>query len=199
MDKQQWLEENQTFELDFHSKENYRWDKEAFFNAWDKHFCQWCNVALLEYRDKTVLDVGCGSVPAIDCFGYSVRFYIDPLISDYTEIPQVADCWSDKHLNKSFCCPAEEFVFGLENACMFINFWNALDHAYDWRKCIENVTAYARKGCIMSFSTDYAPHKGHTGIDNPKELYDTIAKDWEVLKDEPGYWGRDMALLLRRK
>ena len=198
MDKQQWQEENQTFELDFHSKENYRWTPE-FWTAWSKHFCDWCGVALPDYKDKVVLDVGCGSVPAIDCFGYSTRFYIDPLIEEYAKIPETSEYWDSHHLVNSCSVPAEERISSLIGVCSFINFWNAIDHAYNWRKCIDNVTQYAREGCIMCFSTDYNAHTGHTGIDNPTELYETLCKDWEVLKDEPGYWGRDMALLLRRK
>lgn len=204
MDKQQWQDECQTFELDFHQKENYRWDRAGFEAAWAKHFEEWCNVNPLyhipsEYHDRVVLDVGCGSAPAIDYFEHSVKYYIDPLISEYIQIPDVSEYWTPQHENHSFTVPAEESLPVLYNACSFINWSNAIDHGYDWRVALDNVTSYAREGCVMYFSTDYAPHTGHTGIDDPAELFKMLEKEFDILKDEPGYWGRDMALLLRKK
>jgi SAM-dependent methyltransferase len=201
MDKQQWQDECQTFELDFHQKENYRWNRDAFGEAWRKHFEDWCRSFAAEpfLRNSVVLDIGCGSAPAVDYFEHSVRYYLDPLIDKYIKIPEVAQYWGEDHMKHALSGPAETYWQFLHNACSFINCWNVLDHCYDWRKVVDNMIKYARRGCIVSFSTDYNPHKGHAGIDNTEELYMMLASEFEVLKDEPGYWGRDMALLLVKK
>jgi len=199
MDKQQWEEENQTFEIDFHRKENYRWNPEAFWPAWEKHFKGWCGVDINQYADKVVLDLGCGSVPAIDVFKHSVKYYIDPLVDKYVGIKQVAHYWDSEHMAHAIGAPGEVKWKFLEGSCSFINCWNVIDHGFCWRDIVQNIIEYARPGCIVSFSTDYNPHTGHTGIDNTEELFIRLAEHFEVLKDEPGYWGRDMALLLQRK
>jgi hypothetical protein len=199
MDKETWEDECQSFELDFHSRSNYRWNKEQFWPAWEKHFAEWCGFGKDAFDGKVVIDVGCGSVPAIDYFDGAVKYYMDPLIDKYIHIEKVAEYWDSEHLRHSISSPAETFWQLLEGAASMINAWNMLDHCYDWRAVVKNLGMYARSGCFMCLSTDYAPHKGHVGIDDTEELFITLAVDWEVIKDEPSYWGRDMALLLRRK
>ena len=57
--KEQWEKECQPFELDFHQKENYRWNATEFHAAWTKHFDQWCGVRTYHYPDQVILDIGC--------------------------------------------------------------------------------------------------------------------------------------------
>ena len=193
-----WQSECQPFELDFHRKENYRWDKLAFNSAWAKHFAEWCMLTT-DFTNQVVLDIGCGSRPAIDFFVNAIRYYNDPLIDQYKEIEQVKDAWADIPADRTFSKPAEEYWPVVEGACSFINVWNILDHVFDWRCVLDNLISYCKQGCIVSFGTDIAPHKGHMGIDNPIELYDRIKAEFDIVKDCPGYWNRHIALLLVKK
>lgn len=199
MNKEVWERDCQSFELDFQSKPNYRWKKEEFENAWAKHFMEWCEISENGFINRTVIDIGCGSRPAIDFFCKSVRYYIDPLLDKFVHIPQVAQIWDPEHMHHALGMPAEVRVKLLENSASFINCWNVLDHCYDWREVLDNVCAYARSGCLISLGTDAAPHKGHAGIEDLEELYIRLAGQTQIVKEEPGYWGRQIALLLRKR
>lgn len=197
--KERWITECQTFELDFHQKENYRWDKESFESAWRKHFERWCGVTASDMECCLVLDIGCGSRPAIDYFVDSERFYIDPLVMQFSDIPEVADAWDDERLMNAMGVPAEEMVGALAGRCDFVNCFNVLDHCFEWRKVLENMAAYCKQGAVVSFGTDITPHKGHIGIDDPQAMFEYITEHFDILKDTPAYWGRQVALLLRKK
>jgi len=197
--KEQWESECQPFELDFQSNDNYRWDATGFHAAWTTHFEQWCGMCSYHYPDRVMLDLGCGSRPAIDFFQSSVRYYLDPLLAEFTKIPQVEDVWDLYHINHALNVPAEKYVHMLHKSCMFINCWNCLDHCYDWEQVIANVIGYARAGCMLAIATDTVPHKGHIGIDDPAKLYKMLSKEFIVVKEENGYWGRDYAWLMQKK
>jgi len=199
MDEKTWEENCQTFELDFHSKENYRWDKLAFEAAWSRHFTEWCGCVSYQYAGRIVVDVGCGSRPAIDFFTDAVKYYIDPLIGKFAHIPQVVDAWGLDQCLHSFDVPAEKQIHSLMGAASFVNCWNVLDHCCAWRSVLANVSTYARQGALVALSTDFAPHTGHVGIDDPEGLMEMVRADFDILRDEPGYWGRAAAMMLRRK
>lgn len=201
MDKREWEGNNQSFELDFHRKDNYRWG-DSFIPAWRKHFEEWCGLDdPCEFEDKVVLDLGCGSRSGV--YEYfepeGVCYYADPLIEDYSKIQEMHEHWISIPYGRQIRVPAEDVVGHLFNACWFINCWNMLDHCYDWRKVFVNLSLYIRRGGLVSFSTDTAPHTGHTGIDDVDALMRMVHASFEVVKDEPGYWGREIAMLLRRK
>ena len=153
MDKQTWEKECQSFEIDFHRKENYRWDPDQFWPAWEKHFSEWCGLSKDSFDSQICLDIGCGSVPAIDYFEAAVKYYFDPLIDKYIHIEQVSQYWDAQHLRHSISSPAEVYWQLFEKSASFINCWNVLDHCYDWRAVLQNITSYAKSGCMMCLST----------------------------------------------
>jgi len=197
--KEKWEKECQPFEQDFQSNQNYRWDKESFEAAWAKHFSEWCEFDQSAFGGQVILDVGCGSRCAIDYFRDAVKYYNDPLINTYIKIPQVSAVWDQYHIRHSLCSPAEVYWNHMQTACSFINCWNVLDHCYNWRDVVRNIIDYARTGCYVAIATDTVPHKGHIGIDDGCELYNRLAAEFDVVKEKPGYWGRQHAWLLKKK
>lgn len=199
MDKEEWERDCQTFEIEFQSKENYRWDDEAFLPAWQKHFFSWCNLLPSDLLGRVVIDIGCGSRPAVDVFEGSVRYYIDPLIEKFVHIERVSRYWDPYHIAHGFCMEAETRFNMLRQSATFINLWNTLDHCYNWRKVLENAFFYALPGCALALGTDVAPHRGHPGIDAIEELFIMCEAECDLVKEEPGYWGRQVATLWIKK
>ncbi len=199
MDKERWEKECQTFELNFHQGYNYRWEA-SFIDAWRKHFMEWCELAGTWFIDEWLFDVGCGSRPALaEVFPRNIVINIDPLLDKYRKIPEVAKYWANIMEHRNYSVDAEMYIEHLWGMAAFISCWNVLDHCYDWRAVVHNLAQYAKSGAKVALGTDVHPHRGHPGIDNVDELFAMLNQDFNVLKQEPGYWGRDIALLLEKR
>lgn len=199
--KLEWQLVHQRFELDFHRDRNYRWDDEAFRGRWDKVFGDFLGLGIDSFGDEdAILDVGCGSRPAFDWFkSRCKKYYVDPLLCKYLGIPRASAYWEDKTPDELICKPAEEFVSSLENRCDFVNCWNALDHAYDWRQVLENIARYAKSGSLVCIGTDFSYGLGHTGIDDESFFCDLIRSYFYVDNRKTPFSYRDVALKLLRK
>jgi len=181
---QEWQEEHQPFELNYHSKDNYRWHDDQFLPAWAENFGGCMGLSPEHFSpDEILLDVGCGSRPAFSYFTRGRVCNIDPLLMKYLDIPQTRKHWTPKLINGAYDCAAEVFISDLGAACSLVNCWNVLDHCYNWRQVAKNLISYARRGGLILLCTDLESHgKGHPGIDNPAELVQMFYDNCKVEK-----------------
>jgi len=200
--KLQWEEVHQKFELNFHRHENYRWDNNKFLNQWTNIFSNFMKLTPGSFAaDEIILDVGCGSRPAIDWFSKSLcqKYYIDPLLDSYRNIAEVQKFWEDKKPHSLLALPAEHYIEFLVNKCGFIICWNVLDHSYDWRIILHNITQYCKEGGAVCIGTDFESHgKGHPGIDDKGYFLSFIKEYYRINEKRENYFGRELALSLQR-
>jgi hypothetical protein len=106
--------------------------------------------------------------------------------------------WFTEEDYKLHSVPYETLVPELENKVDFLLCWNVLDHGYDWRRGINNMTAYLKKGGLLLLGTDFEAHKYHLGIDNPDELNEVINNNFKIISPEiekAEQWDRDYMVL----
>jgi len=167
--KTRWEQTHQPFELRYHQHSNFRWPgREAL---WDE---QWNNVFGLfgglnpeSFTDNEVLlDVGCGSRPALQWFKHGLKYHTDPLLAEYLKIKQMQPHWENTDAEHLISAPAEECQEKLVDKCDFVLCWNVLDHTYDWREILHNCHAYLKQGGLFLLGTDHGgkEHIGHPGI-----------------------------------
>jgi len=172
------------FEVFEESRKNNRFDDHGlidFFGSEEKwrKFC-------LDIRDseKICLEIGSGPMGIIArWYWVKNKILIEPLLNEYKET-------SLKLFGKTFLTDdiklysqkAEIFIKDLDNkidGCIVST--NALDHAEDPLKILQNISKYAKKGCRFIFwSTLYYPHgynEGHRNIVKTKEEFERILED----------------------
>jgi len=199
--KAEWKSLHQPFELDYHQHENIRWDDEQFMARWSEIFGSFCKLRRDQFgSDNVIIDIGCGSRPAFDWFdNRCVKYYLDPLLDQYREIPEVKQFWQDKPQTNLLARPAEEFVESLEATGDFINCWNVLDHTYDWRSILLNLWRYAKPGALLCIGVDLRSYgDGHPGIDDPGFLSEFVASHFHILEKREHAMERELALFLRQ-
>jgi len=200
--KSEWSNVHQKFELDFHKKNNFRWDDEKFIAQFEKLFGEFMNFKLNSFnKENVILDIGCGSRPAFDWFKNleCKKYHLDPLLNSFTDIPQVKDYWVNKDKSFLISVPAEKKVDFLVNKCDFINCWNVLDHSYNWEKILKNIIKYCKKGSKVCLGTDFESHgSGHPGIPNKDYFYSLINKYFTIIKKKKNFIHREIALNLTR-
>jgi SAM-dependent methyltransferase len=199
--RNEWRNEHQPFELEFHRGDNFRWHDEPFMHQWDLVFGELCGLAPDGFEAGDVLlDLGCGSRPALDWFDETPRkVHLDPLLERYREIPEVARFWQGERPEDCIAGPAEDLVPALEGRCQFVLCWNVLDHTFDWREILQNVWRYVTPGGITCIGTDIEPNgPGHPGIEDPHAFGSFLASRFEILGRQQDFLGRELALVLRK-
>ena len=149
-----------------------------------------------------ILDIGCGSRPALDWFTDSPchKYYLDPLLKQYMTIPEVAKFWSHKDPRYLLPIPAEKHIGKLDHKFDFIICWNVLDHTYDWRKILHNITSYCVTGGLVCIGTDFESHGvGHPGIDDKGYFMSFIKQYYSGTRTENHLHDRDLALSLVKR
>ena len=201
--KLQWQNEHQKFELNFHRHKNYRWDDEAFMRQWTNIFHGFMGLNMDSFQaGQAILDIGCGSRPALDWFTDSPchKYYLDPLLKQYMTIPEVAKFWSHKDPRYLLPIPAEKHIGKLDHKFDFIICWNVLDHTYDWRKILHNITSYCVTGGLVCIGTDFESHGvGHPGIDDKGYFMSFIKQYYSGTRTENHLHDRDLALSLVKR
>jgi hypothetical protein len=199
MSKEEWERIHQPYELKFHKGNNFRWT-DNFMTLWDKLFGDFMGLSKDHFpEDHILLDIGCGSRPALDWFDSGTCYHLDPLLNSYMKIPQVQKYWTDKEPVNLLSQPAEELVTDLVGRCDFITCVNVLDHTYDWRIILANMVQYGKQGSIVCFTTDLNSHGiGHPGIDNHDEFYSFITDHYEVIESIPNLFKREISYNLRK-
>jgi hypothetical protein len=198
----EWRSVHQPFELRFHQGENYRWNDEQFWGQWKEVFGSLMGLTTSSFNQgQVLLDVGCGSRPALDWFeGPAERHFLDPLLDQYRQIDAMRVHWQAKPTATLISQPAERLAEHLAGRCDFVNCWNVLDHTYDWRQILDNLRAYARTGALVCLGTDFQSHgDGHPGIDDRAWFDRFIEMHFEVVASRPNFTGREIAMQLIRR
>jgi SAM-dependent methyltransferase len=218
----EWAEVNQHFELMYQQCYNYRDFEDAFNNQWKDIFTKF-GLDKQYFRNKVLLDIGCGSRPALSYFSkYNEKHCMEPLLDDLIKVHKHKDNnfpghtpWHDKDdlpdtdIGKWFTeedyklhsVPYETLVPELENKVDFILCWNVLDHGYDWQAGLSNMLTYLKKGGLLLLGTDFEAHKYHLGIDNPKHLKELISSNYQIVSPEVKNvrrWDRDYMILAKK-
>ena len=204
--KEEWASTHQEWELHYHKGGNYRHREKLWNEVWKNVYSGFVEFEKNQFQKENVLlDLGCGSRPALSWFTQGEKYHLDPLLDNFVTIPAMADFW--KKESNLLSQPAETLVESLVGKCDFVQCWNVLDHTYDWRKIVANFSQYAKPGAIALMGTDLGPTPsiGHTGIDDPQELTAMIEQDFEVIKlvdlkkGKRFEYCRNLCLKLRRK
>jgi 2-polyprenyl-3-methyl-5-hydroxy-6-metoxy-1,4-benzoquinol methylase len=188
--REEWKNEHQEFEFNYHAADNYRWHDEQFVPEWRENFGNFIGVAPDHFSDADILiDVGSGSRSALASYFTRGRIVnLDPLASRYLEIPEVAQHWTPELRSNFLSQPAEGMVQAFRRKCSLVVCWNVLDHVYNWRAVLANVLSYAAPGGIVALCSDTKSHGvGHPGIDDPGEMFQTIADRTEIRRLELNY------------
>jgi SAM-dependent methyltransferase len=217
----EWAEVNQIFELNYQKSYNYR-DFDDFEKQWKDIFIKF-GLHKDYFNNKVLLDIGCGSRPALSYFSSNnEKHCMEPLLDElmkitknkHTVFPGVTP-WHKKenlpntNISKWFTeedytlhsVPYETLVPELIDKVDFILCWNVLDHGYDWRTGLSNILLYLKKGGLLLLGTDFEAHKYHIGIDNPDDLKELIRYNFEVttiLNVKKQIWDRDYMVLARK-
>jgi len=205
-DYEEWKNIHQPWELKYHQNSNFRWPgSESIWNEqWDNVFSLFGKLTKDLFNKQSILiDIGCGSRPALKWFNSGYIYNIDPLLSDYLKIPQLSPHWSNFDDKQLISDPAEKFQNQLKNKADFILCWNVLDHTFDHETILENCANYAKKGSLFLLGTDLGAkkHLGHPGIPNREKFIDRLDSDFETLEYSRAGFKRSRtdSFLLRRK
>ena len=208
--RREWELENQPFELKYHQGGNMRDNDKEWDRQWS-HIFESFDLGVDKFRNGRLLDVGCGSRPALLYFNSGPQYYADPLLSEYERIERRKDQWDSIPRERKHSVPAEERIGHIVGKCDFVMSWNALDHGYDWRAAVKNCISYLKDDGLFLLGTDCIPHKYHIGIDSEKELREIISDTCEIVKDlsrslgglSPGQpkqpWERAVMVLCKKK
>lgn len=214
----EWAEVNQPFELHYQKTYNYR-DFDIFERQWQDIFSKF-NLHKDYFNNKVLLDIGCGSRPALRYFSTNnEKHCMEPLLYEFLSIERTPDTkfyiktrWNDKknlpntkvsdwfseEPYKFHFVPYETFVPQLQDKVDFILCWNVLDHGYDWELGINNMITYLKKGGLLLLGTDFEAHEYHLGIDNPDYLKEIVNKNFKIISSKKGIkkmWDRDYMIL----
>ena len=203
--EKEWLEVHQPFELAYHKRRNFRWPGQEA--VWDE---QWDNVFGFAGISKdgfnssqAMLDVGCGSKPALDWFREGEKWFVDPLLDEFRHIPQVAIHWAKHDPSRLIAKTGEDFIPDFEGRFDFILCWNAIDHAYNAEAVLRNIHAYAKPEALILLGTDMGekPHLGHPGIGTRAGFMSTLRELFHIEREaSSGFkYCRQKAFILRKR
>jgi len=209
--KEHWKDIHQPFELNYHKKPNYRWGnfKNSWMwdDCWDKLFGDFMQFTKNQFKnEEMILDVGCGSRPAFDWFTSGDKYYLDPLLNDYLKIKEMKEYWKDKPKNKLISEAAENLRDDLIGKFSFILCWNVLDHTYDFKDIIKNISMYLKEDGVALIGNDVLkpPHIGHPGVESESSFFNEIEKYFKIEREEDSHsmdniLYRDACLKLSKK
>jgi len=194
-----WQSIHQNFELRYHQSRNMRWNEETWDEQWTKVMHQFGGMGKYHFEeDQVLLDLGCGSRPALDWFLRVESHHLDPLLDDYLKIEAMKPHWENKKY--LYSQPAEIMVGELAGKCDYVQCWNVLDHTYDWKAILENIVSYLKPSgkCLLGTDVIDRVSEGHGSIDY-NEFWEFINENFSILKHEKDFHYRTDALILKLK
>tara|TARA_Y100000592_G_scaffold10722_1_gene15190 strand:+ start:5317 stop:6936 length:1620 start_codon:yes stop_codon:yes gene_type:complete len=186
----EWKFIHQPFELNYHKKPNYRWETFKYHwrwdDCWDKLFGSFMGFNKNQFKDSDmILDIGCGSRPALNWFTSGNKYYLDSLLDEYKKIPEMKRHWDTYPKENLLNMEAEVLLKHLVGKFSFIMCWNVLDHTYNWKTIIKNISMYLKDGGIALIGNDiHEPTIGHPGVESKESFYGEIKKYFNIERDE---------------
>lgn len=193
-DKNTWELQAQSGELNFHIQDQFR--PSGGLDRETDHLFRTFGFSPKDYKNKVIIDAGCGSMLRTKFFKKAFIIGIDPLIDEYLKIR-----WSDLNLaSRLYSLPLEEEIPELEEIADLVISINVLDHCYDFQKCVENLYFYTKDSglCFLSFDS----HEQGMDSMHPLDLNDNMCRQifskvgFKLDKFEKGrvYGGGDFSL-----
>ena len=153
-------------------KEMSRWTMQRFYFRKD------------EFRDKVVVDIGCGPTGLLDWLEGSF-IAIEPLASTYRKLP-----WAHlEKYHKFYEQPGEKRIDELVGKVDMIFSINCFDHAYDVEAIIENMAAYLKPDgrAFVSVDLDKPPDPAHPLVVRPETMRSMFLKHgFTIEREEQG-------------
>ena len=140
----------QSGEFDFHKKNEWRKNNEAFTKSNYTLFKNKFGFNENEYNGKNILDLGCGSKLRAKFFKNSFIYALEPLADKF--IAEID--WCDlRDAHKVYSSPAEKLIPEMVNNMDLVFSINVIDHCYDFNIIVNNLYQYTKKGglCLLSF------------------------------------------------
>ena len=145
-----WKYVTQSKELRFHVSDAPRGNSEQFRKEIASLF-EYFGFSPDQFANKTVVDIGAGSLLITSFFRNAKIVAIDPLANRY--LREIPSCGLRK-AHKIYSYPAETRIEDLESAADFAISINVLDHAYEFGAIIDNIYYYLKPGATAFLSFD---------------------------------------------
>lgn len=173
---QEWENIHQPWELKYHQGPNFRWPsfETKWQFQWDTIFHEFAGFEKNSFSQEDILvDVGCGSRPALNWFDNGKKYNIDPLLKEYLKIEKINHFWNNFNEDQLISKQAETLQESLIGKASFVLCWNVLDHCFDWEMVLKNCLAYMKNKSFFLLGTDHSSvsHIGHPGIKDQSKFF----------------------------
>jgi len=132
------------------------------------------------FKDKIVVDVGCGPLGILRLYNAKLKFGVDHLINEYSRIGY-------KLLNHDIvylCCKSEEICL-IDGYADFVISRNALDHVDDFYKTMDEIHRILKRDGELIFAVDLRTRvssAAHPRILNKKIIEETCKDRYYDIK-----------------
>lgn len=154
--KEKWATEAQEGEFNFHKTNKWRQTPD-FMEQTDRllrHF----GFTPEQYADRTVVDVGAGSMLRTKFFTGAHLVVVEPLADRFVaEIPHT----DLKDAAELYSTPAEQLIDGLVGRSDLVISINVLDHCYDFRQIVDNIRQYLKPDGLAFLTFDMHDKADH--------------------------------------
>lgn len=147
--REHWQQRSQEGELAFHKRD--RWRRTAAFTAQSARLFRHFGFQPDEYADKTVVDLGAGSMLRSKFFRGAHLVVIEPLADRF--IAEVEGC-DLKDAAEVHSRPAEQLIESLVGTADLVVSINVLDHCFDFPEIVENIRRYLKPDGLAFLSFD---------------------------------------------
>jgi len=136
-------------ELQYHKRNKWRQTDQFYVDSLElfKKF----DLTENSFKNKKILDAGCGSKLRTKVFNEAKIYALDPLANEFIKDIE----WSDlKESEKIYSIPLEIFEPTLENEMDAVLCINVLDHGFEYKKQIDNLIKYLKPSAKLYLSVD---------------------------------------------
>jgi SAM-dependent methyltransferase len=149
-------------------------------------YCHYLDITPESFRDKIILDIGCGPHGAISCFKAKLKFAVDPLVHAYHRLFDLSG------QDVVYLACGSEKIPLIDGAVDIVISRNALDHVDDVEETVNELFRVLRRGgqIILSINYQESPHICEPHVINEKILSRLLDGrfTYEIIKNFPkGY------------
>lgn len=173
---QHWSTISQPSELDFHKRNTYRANTEAFHKD-NVHFWNSLGFSSTQFLHKTILDLGAGSRARSTYFKGCTAFALEPLAQKFIE--EIEWCDLETAYAKVYSIPGETLIDDLVGKVDFVYSINVIDHCYEIDALLKNCAHYMAENalCFLAFDHSYKTDPLHPQILDEEICFDLFKKN----------------------